>query len=270
MKFNVRSTIRQAAFNRHISIERLNSKPEIDLFLSRFRENYVGCNLVRVGGSGDGGYLLPDILHETSYCFSPGVDYTAKFEKELSDNFSIESFMADASVNSAPHLDPNFKFYKRFLGSHVDERYITLSHWIKESNLTRPGRMILQMDIEGGEYDVLVYEDMETLANFSVLVIEFHNLEKLFEKHFLKMVSSIFNKLYQNFKICHAHPNNCGGIASLDGIEVPRVLEITFVRNDLVDRFATNTPISLPHSLDCKNVAQDEDIVLPNVWWLGD
>ena len=147
---------------------------------------------------------------------------------------------------------------------------MTLPNWLKESNITEPERMILQMDIEGGEYEVLVYEDTETLESFSVLVIEFHNFEKLFEKQFLKMVSSIFNKLYKNFKICHAHPNNCGSIASLDGIDVPRVMEVTFLRNDLVKRFSTDTPISLPHILDSRNVAQDEDIVLPNVWWKND
>ena len=36
-------------------------------------------NLIRVGGKGDGGYLIPDDLENIKVCFSPGVDVTANF-----------------------------------------------------------------------------------------------------------------------------------------------------------------------------------------------
>ena len=118
-----------------------------------------------------------------------------------------------------------------------------------------------------GEYGVLVYEDSTTLASFSAMIIEFHNLQKLFERDFLKMVSAVFEKIYKNFSICHVHLNNCCGIASLDGIEIPRVIEVSFVRNDLIDKFSSKTPISLPHNLDSKNIDKNEDIVMPEMWW---
>jgi len=41
----------------------------------------VGYDLIRIGGEGDGGYLIPDDLEGVKYCFSPGVDQTADFEK---------------------------------------------------------------------------------------------------------------------------------------------------------------------------------------------
>ena len=102
------------------------------------------------------------------------------------------------------------------------------------------------------------------------MVIEFHNLQKLFTNDFLKMVSAIFEKIYKNFSICHVHPNNYCGIASLDGIEVPRVIEVTFIRNDLVDEFNNGDRVALPHPLDSKNVDKHDDIAMPSQWWNKD
>ena len=126
------------------------------------------------------------------------------------------------------------------------------------------------MDIEGSEYNVLTYEDSTTLAQFSVMVIEFHNLQKMFEKDFLKMISAIFEKIYKNFWICHVHPNNSSGTASLDGIEIPQTVEVTFIRNDLVNKCRNNKNISLPHKLDAKNVPGNEDIFMPKIWWASE
>jgi hypothetical protein len=264
---SIKSKIKQAAFKNHYWIEKLNSKVELHEFLEQFRSNYISCDLIRIGGEGDGGYLLPNVFDKISYCFSPGVDYTANFEKELSENFGIKSFMADASVEMAPFADKNFDFIPKFLGAHSRENFITLSDWISQSNLESDTNLLLQMDIEGGEYDVLIYENSQTLASFSAMVIEFHSLQKLFEKDFLKMVSAIFEKIYKNFSICHVHPNNCCGIASLDGIEIPRVIEVTFIRNDLITEYANENSLSLPHPLDSKNVKNNDDIFMPFEWW---
>lgn len=264
---NVLSMLRQGLFKQHYWVEKLNSNLELENFLKRFREHYISCDLVRTGGDGDGGYLHPDILKDVSYCFSPGVDYTANFEKELSQKFNIKSFMADASVKRPPILDENFEFIGKFLGAKTEGDFITLSDWIKQCDLREPGARILQMDIEGGEYEVLIYEDVDVIASFSCIIIEFHGLQKLFERDFLKMVSAVFEKIYKHFSICHVHPNNCCGIASLDGIDIPRIIEVTFIRNDLVDNLCNAAPISLPNLLDQKNVNVNKDILMPEVWW---
>lgn len=264
---NVKSNLIQFAFNRHYWIEKLNSKSDLEVFLSRFREKYISCELVRVGGEGDGGYLHPNNLEEIVYCFSPGVSCTADFEKELSDKYNIKSFMADASVTEPPILDGNFKFIRKFLGVCTKDQFITLSDWISESIGESKANKILQMDIEGSEYDVLMYEDAEVLASFSSMIIEFHGLQKLFEKDFLRMFSTIFEKIYKHFSICHVHPNNCCGTATLDGIGVPRVMEVTFVRNDLLEKVSSTRMTHLPHPLDRKNVERKSDIVMPEIWW---
>lgn len=264
---NIKSIIRQALFKRHICIEKLNSKAKLQKFLLQFRKNYVSCDLIRIGGDGDGGYLLPNILDNISYCFSPGVGDTANFEKELSEKFNIKSFMADASVRQAPLLDDNFEFIPKWLGSCKNDEFITLADWLDQSKISENKNILLQMDIEGGEYDVLIHEDSTTLASFSIIVIEFHNLQKLFERNFLNMVSAIFEKLYKNFSICHVHPNNVGGMASLDNIDIPRIVEISFIRKDWIDRCSNKKLVTLPHQLDSKNDPKMKDILMPEIWY---
>ena len=150
---------------------------ELQEFLKQFRSHYVSCDLVRIGGDGDGGYLLPNLFDKVSYCISPGVDYTAKFEKELSEKFNIKSFMADASVKKPPLSDNNFDFIPKFLGAHSRGNFITLSEWLSQNSLEHDSNLLLQMDIEGGEYDVLIREDLKTLDSFLAMMIEFHNFK---------------------------------------------------------------------------------------------
>jgi len=278
---NIKSRIRQLAFRLrlevlrvklsvfyfHIWITKHRPKVELERFIKRFRNKYVSCNLVRVGRDGDGGYLHPEILDRISYCYSPGVSDTVDFEKTLSEKFNIKSFMADASVEGPPIPDKNFTFIPKFLGACSKDQFITLSDWISETLEDNCKNMILQMDIEGSEYDVLTFEDSSTLSKFSTMTIEFHNLQKMFEQDFLRMVSAIFEKIYKDFSICHVHPNNCCGVASMDGIEIPCVIEVTFIRNDLIRAVYSKNPINLPHRLDSKNVEENKDIIMPNVWW---
>ena len=43
----------------------------------------LGHPLIRLGSTNDGGYLVPDILNEIDYCFSPGVGSNIEFETDL-------------------------------------------------------------------------------------------------------------------------------------------------------------------------------------------
>ena len=262
------SLIKRRLFSRGLVMRNVVKNTNIERFITRFRENYISADLIRIGGNADGGYLIPDIFDRVNYCFSPGVADTADFEAGLSRRYGIKSFMIDASVASAPFADDNFHFMKKFLGHRTNDDFITLSDWM-ESVLGGESDhgMILQMDIEGGEYDVLTFESAETLSRFSVMIIEFHGMERLFEPCFLQTISTIFEKLYRNFSICHVHPNNCCGVTSLNGIDVPNVMEVTFLRHDFVDQFKSASALSLPHPLDRKNVSHKPDIGMPKIWW---
>ena len=94
IRLKIRSAIRARLYKN-------KSKAKLEKFLSQFRKHYVSCDLIRIGGDNDGGYLLPNILDDISYCFSPGVAKQADFEKELSEKFKIKSFMINKTIYTA-------------------------------------------------------------------------------------------------------------------------------------------------------------------------
>ncbi|XPV69605.1 MAG: FkbM family methyltransferase [Halarcobacter sp.] len=264
---SLKSKIKKIFFKRGLLVDDFAELENILQFIERFKKHYISVDLIRVGGNNDGGYLLPDIFNDIKYCFSPGVDYTATFEKMISEKYGIKSFMIDASVESEPVKDKNFEFEKLYLGSYNTTNVITLKDWINNKLGTEEKNLLLQMDIESSEYNVLISESIETLKRFSCIIIEFHSTEKLFDKYFLRMMTGIFEKFYKEFSICHIHPNNLCGLETYNGIEIPRTFEVTFLRNDYVKKLKNDTPISLPHKLDQRNSNKCEDFVMPKIWW---
>ena len=247
-----------------VAVERYDP-PKTRSFLQLISSNYYPIELIRMGPPGDGGYLLPNILESIEFCFSAGVSDNSQFEESLSEQFAIKSFMADASVDGPAIPNKNFIFQKKFIGTQDADEFMTLSSWFNSANV-HTNNCLLQMDIEGAEYDVLAFEDNSVLNKFSVLVVEFHGFERLFKPSFVSSIDITFQKILKNFAIVHIHPNNCCGIFNYDDIEIPSVCEITFVRRDVLPLIDTADNLTFPHALDCKNVSEKNDIVLPDLF----
>ena len=262
-----KATFRNALLNRGIVINRFPPAADICDLIRQFRSAKVGVELIRIGGGGDGGYLIPNDLGGIAHCFSPGVSDIADFEAMLASGYKIKSFMADASVDGPPTPNDLFSFQKKFLGAHNDNQYMTLSHWIESTEPETAGRdLLLQMDIEGGEYDVLIESAPETLRRFRIMVIEFHGLDMAFDHHGLRLLKPMFRKLHNDFAVAHMHPNNWGGIAKYNGVAIPRTLEVTYLRRD---RIPLNKPADfvLPHPFDRTNLPHLPEVTMPPMWW---
>jgi len=264
---NFKLIIKKILFKLGLNVEKISSSEDLNYFISQFKKNYKYTELIRVGANNDGGYLLPDILNENFYCFSAGVGNISKFEKQLSENYNIKSFMIDASIDSLPENDKNFFFIKKFLGSKTYGKYICLEDWVSQSIKNDQNHKILQMDIEGSEYEVLTFESAESLSQFSLMIIEFHGLQNLSSRNFLRMISANFQKIFCNFSICHVHPNNVSGLYDIKNIKIPSCIEVTFIKNDLLSDIKKVKNINLPHLLDQKTSEQKKDIRMPEIWW---
>ena len=64
------------------------------------------------------------------------------------------------------------------------------------------------------EYETILSLSKKNLDNFRIIIVEFHNLREIKNKFFFKIVIATFEKLLENFIICHIHPNNSCGINS--------------------------------------------------------
>jgi hypothetical protein len=223
-----------------------------------------GMELIRLGPETDGGYLLPDDLAGIRYAFSPGVASESGFETALADR-GIGVFLADASVDGPAASHPRFAFDKKFVGCLSDERYITLDDWHAAKLGDDDAELLLQMDIEGAEYETLLAASPKLLGRFRIMIVEFHGLPQLWNEPFFGVVSRLFAKLLTTHAVVHIHPNNCCGSVKSAGIEIPRIAEFTFLRRDRLRSTAYRT--TFPHPLDRPNVAKKRPLKLAPCWY---
>jgi hypothetical protein len=232
-------------------------------FFRAIRPVATNHELIRIGGDADGGYLIPDDLKDIEVCFSPGVSSVADFESDLAVR-GISSFLADYSVDGPPVRNSLFHFEKKFLGTSDDSKYTRLDSWVTR-NAPNQQDFILQMDIEGGEYPVIIDASLETLRKFRILVIEFHRMESLYDQYGFELIDLTFRKLLKDFVIVHAHPNNFANPIAIGPYAIPPFMEFTFLRRD---RISSQRPATaFPHPLDRTNVPGRRAFSLPACWF---
>ena len=194
---------------------------------ARLRPVAIQHPLVRIGGGGDGGYLVPDDLEGITACFSPGVGHTAQFEVDLVTRFGIPCYLSDASV-VPPSFDPAIAalidFENIFIGRGETPDVLRLEDWLRKTGRQDDSDLLLQMDIEGGEYDVLADTPRDVLRQFRILVIEFHSLHLLFAEAWRCHMRSLVDALTRDFHVVHIHPNNYAPVFAAHGLEIPDVM----------------------------------------------
>lgn len=190
-------------------------------------------NLVRLGGMGDGGYWIPENLSEVNYCFSPGVANSSSFETDLATR-NMTVFLADKTVDGPPQENSRFKFIKKHLASFSDSAnaLISFEDWYNESipEHERSSDLLLQMDIEGSEYEVIHSMPQSLLKKFKVLVIEFHHLHQILNCNQFDNIERAFQKVFLDFDVAHVEENGFAGKFKFANQSFSRLLEITFIR----------------------------------------
>ena len=248
--------------NLGISVSRCVDMRLVRDLIARLRPVSTDKGMMRIGGDGDGGYIIPDDLDGIVACFSPGVGGIAAFESALVAR-GIPCYLADASVAGPPTSDPLVHFDKKFLGVANDDATMTLDAWVKSCAPT-DGDLILQMDIEGAEWLVLLNVSDAVLKRFRVIVVELHWLERLIDRVGFELMSAALDRLLRQFYGVHNHPNNVRVPFNSRGVTIPRYLEMTFLRRDRAQ--VTGYAVEFPHPLDRKNVPGRPDVILPAEW----
>lgn len=245
-------------------VERTQRALLLDL-ISRLRPQNTRRGLIRLGGQGDGGYLVPDDLLGVIACFSPGVSTVSQFEGACA-ALGMNVYLADASVDGPAEANPRFHFVKKYVGACNSDHCMTICEWMKSVNLPEQGDLLLQMDIEGCEYETILSLSDEVLLRFRVIVIEFHHLRQLWNRPFFRLVRPAFEKLLSTHLCVHVHPNNSAPCLWSAGIGVPDVMEFTFLRRDRAEILGDAT--EFPHRLDRENTGK-ATLRLPRVWYGG-
>lgn len=246
-----------------VSAEIIKNNEQIDQFFNMIKPVSTVFGLKRIGGDGDGGYLLPDDLDGIVACFSPGVALSSSFELEIAE-MGIPCHMADYSVDGPAQHHKLFTFDKKFLGGRDFGNFVRLDSWM-DSYKYGNGDFLLQMDIEGSEYDVILSTPIEILEKFRIIIIEFHYLESLITFAGGKLISLAFSKLLEKFEIVHIHPNNCRDPIYYKSYIIPPIMEFTFMRKDRVK--VSKEGFMATNSLDRTCDPSRKDFILPNCWY---
>ena len=253
------------AYGNSVTIGRATKRQRVLDLIARLRALDSDRGLVRIGPADDGGYLMPDDLDGVKAAISPGVSTESRFDLALAER-GIDVYMLDASVAGPSIQHPRFHFEKKFLGPVTAGVNVTMADYCaRVPDFAKGDDLVLQMDIEGAEYPVIAGMTPELLARFRIIVLEVHGLENLFHEFSFDLMAGVFDKLLESHAVVHVHPNNCCGVAVSQGIEVPRVLELTLYRRDRAG-FTPNVSRCYPHVLDADNVPGNPSIVLPRCW----
>jgi len=260
------------------------AEAELDAVISFLRPKPSPYPLIRIGGHGDGAYLVPDDLHGVRACFSPGVADRKHFEDQLAEDYGIASHLCDYSTDAHALKTPLRQglqtFEKKWLDVNGAPDSHSLDEWVAARQPHASDDLILQIDIEGAEYRNLMAADDATLRRMRIVVVELHGLRCLrFPAVVHHVLGPFFARLSQHFVCVHAHPNNCSSSVRLPvghkpgAVSVPDVLELTLLRQDRFSMDGQPLPLiqpALPHPLDIVNVPVRPPDFLDMSWLDGD
>lgn len=221
-------------------------------------------DLIRVGSTFDGGYVLPrSAILVSQALLSLGVEANWEFEEgALALNPSLTVTCVDGTTG--PEVI-RARAYREMLRALVRLRPVKFARMAKLLGRARAWRpffakhdflplmvgatpgpgaatvtelldrvrggdasrwVLIKMDIEGSEYASLAAA-AGRLDRVSALVIEFHELGRTWSQFCATLAA-----LDKNFLIAHIHGNNHSGY--VPGTRVPETLELTLVHRDLV------------------------------------
>jgi hypothetical protein len=217
-------------------------------------------NLSRYGNFYDGGYVVSrNALSSTSGLTSFGLGRDFSFEKSIYENYGIPATVYDHSVRKPSKVmviifsllklirkkSTRFQEYKSWLHGyndffvnsnlHVKKKVVLKRYKMHEIGISEIfGRThdlsstYLKLDIEGNEYAIFEYL-LDICRSFTGICIEFHEVELnfIFFKKIIETIRKSHNLIFIN-------ANNYSNINNLD---IPDVLEISFVRKDLDSDF---------------------------------
>ena len=203
-----------------------------------------GLTKMRFGNQGDGGYImLVEPCYASSYLYSFGIGDDVSFELDVVRKFPrIKVKMFDPFITDLPENHDNFEFYKQSI-SRDSLPLVGVEH-----------NSILKMDIEYNEWEFINKIGEDVLQEFSQLIIEFHflhvthpdNLSPYFQKLYSGFTDGINQELFSRYHQClhkinkffycyHVHANNSLPEIKLFDSKFPPLLEMSFIRKNLVN-----------------------------------
>ncbi|HZE91738.1 MAG TPA: FkbM family methyltransferase [Rhizobacter sp.] len=215
---------------------------------------------VRVGNAYDGGYVLPAAILNCDAVVSVGVGHDVSFDLVLAQR-GATILQYDHTVEGPPQAHENFRFHKLGWGTRTIGSFISFDDIHAQMQALNAKHPMLKFDIEGAEYEVLQATNADHLADYEIIACEVHDFDKLGDADFFASVHAAFEKLNQHHVPIHLHANNYQSFVLVEGVPIPKVLEVAFLRKDL-DSFPNLSNEPIPGPLDRPNHPGRPDICM--------
>jgi hypothetical protein len=190
---------------------------------------------VRLGKRNDGGYVMLENLLRGGIAYSVGIGTDASWDLAMARQ-GYEVHQYDHTVSDSPEKHPALHFHQ--LGvcptGEPTPSMQSIDTLLEQNGHAARQDIVLKIDIEGGEWGVFSSLPESALRAFSQIAVEFHWLHLLDEDEQYETARKALSKLHTHFAPVHLHANNHLGLFVMGGVPVPGVLEVTYVRRDLV------------------------------------
>lgn len=220
-----------------------------------------GRGKLRIGAArGDGAYILLDMLRPSQKVLSFGVGRNVAFDRDMAER-GHEVFLYDHTVAGLPVEHPRLHFHALGIGGASDPATRLLSLADHVAAIAEAGDdMILKMDVEGAEWPALAAAPPALLARFEQVVLEIHGLAALGKPAWRTRIATGLARLCGTHTLFHVHANNHAPPVVVEGFTVSNLLEVSWVRTDLVARAPSRT--LYPTALDHPNLRRAADTLL--------
>lgn len=195
----------------------------------------------RIGRQCDGGYVTIELPEEYDVFLSGGIADDVSFEIDfLSKQPNLMCYAFDGTINSLPEYHNRIVFVKKNLSNIANDELDNLEEFMEEYK-----NIFMKIDIEGHEFTLMPsLIEKGYMSNIKQLVIEIHSAGDIqMHPNYYSGLSHVTNNLMftmleninKTHTLVHLHANNACKMQQVDGINLPHVFELTYIRNDYVD-----------------------------------
>jgi hypothetical protein len=200
---------------------------KIQTILNYLAPNQYLGKIKRVGGKADGSYVVPiEILDKNTYLLSGGIEDNNEFEIFVASR-GITGIQIDNSIAEPPRNHLNLKFLNATLGNTDKPGHVSLETLINK--IPKNKKILIKIDIEGGEIEALGSLSAKNLKRIDCLVMELHNLGSITSKN--DKIYNLLNRLHKaNLRSIFVQANNACLTYTLAGTLIPDNIEITYAK----------------------------------------
>lgn len=215
--------------------------------------------MIRAGNANDGGYVMLDNFGLSKVAYSFGIFDDVTWDKYMVEH-GFDVYMYDHTIEGLPEENDKFHWKKIGLSGIYKEEYPelrTLPMLLEDNGHSGQKHMILKMDIEGAEWSCFSNLQEKYLEQFDQLLLELHDMNNPYK---YELITRVLDKLNQSHQLVHVHGNNNDVYTMVNGLVMPNVIEVTYLKRDLCDFEEMDS--CFPDELDRANNESWPDIFL--------